>query len=209
MVVLAALLSSSCTRLPQSSSATGAAPTLALPLPVVSYIVTQPNGSTLPPEATMAAAEASQVHNRLHIWFLKHARKVRVAIPTETAKPATLLQSDAAWARSLAASEQCELVLVTHVYHQRIFYSNGGLQQVQTVAAESSTPAAVSIVPTASGFTEEISVDLTLYRATGEVVWKRSARETPGFFRRSSGYVTDHLVKKTLRVMPRLQKAGV
>ena len=208
MVALVALVVSGCAQMPQPAGTIGAAPKLALPLPIVSYIVTQPNGSTLPPEPTMAAAEANQIHDRLHVWFLKHARNARVTVPTETAKLATSMQSDAIWARSLAASEQCELVLVTHLYHQRIFHSNGALQQVQAVATESTTPATLALVSVASGFTEEVSLHLTLYRATGEVVWKRTERETPGFFHASSGYVTDHLVKRALKAMPSLRKAG-
>ncbi|UOG74959.1 hypothetical protein MTX78_22940 [Hymenobacter tibetensis] len=172
----------------------------------MSYIVTPPNGSILLPEPIVAAAEANQIHDRLQVWFLKHARKATVAIPGETAKPVTAMQSDAVWARSLAASEKSALVVVTHVYHQRIFH--GALQQVQAVAAESTTPATVTLVPTASGFIEEVRVDLTVYRATGEVVSKHTERGTPGFFQPSSGYVTDHLVKKALKAMPRLRKAG-
>jgi len=198
-------LLSGCARTQSASVANRTAPlTLALPLPIVSYIVTQPDGSTLPPSASLATAEASQLHNTMHTWLLRYGHKTRVAI-TETEKPAA--QSDAAWARVLAASEHSDAVLVTRLYHQRVFYSTGS-QQVQAVAAQGQVPATIVTVPTASGFTEELSIDVTLYRATGEVIWKRSDRAKPGYFRSGAGQITDHLAKQALQAMPAPRKSG-
>ena len=207
--LLAAGLLSGCTRRPPSPAKNQTVPTLTLPAPIVSYLVTRADGFTLPPDGALAAAEANQLHSTLHVWLLKHAHRIRVALPTETVKPAAANQSDAAWARALAASEQTELVLITHLYHQRVFRAMA-LQSAQTIVTQATTtPGTVINIPVGESgpsFTEELSIDLTLYRATGEVVWKYSKRDIPGFFHPSSGSVADHLVETALSSMPLSRK---
>lgn len=174
--------------------------------PIVISTVARPDGTAASPDPVLVAAEAAQLHNTLQAWLLRRAPSTQLRVPPNQAPLATPAD-DAATARLLAAQQQSDLVLITHLYHHRMYFTVPGAPQTSlTVAAQTTAPGTVINVPapTSPGpfFREELSADMTLYAAGGTVRWKYTRRGTPDASYPTAGHVADNMVRTGLMNMP-------
>ncbi|MCB2410349.1 hypothetical protein [Hymenobacter lucidus] len=207
--VLAAALLSSCGRparsLSQPASGRVAPPVLVVPPPALTVIMTRADGSGGVADKALVAAETNQIYNNMQAWLLQHARPFQLRMPVEAAGPAAT--DAAATVRTLAAQHQADQVLLTQVYHQRVYAPVPLAVSPATVVTQTTEAGNVTTSATAAStgpaFREEISVDLTLYQADGTIMWKHNQRGTPNSLYPTAGYVADWLVNRALDNMPR------